>query len=165
MISELVGTLQKASAKLDQNCRSCSKAKFTDTYHTTFSFSLFQNRIWQNTMNMELVCFYSWCPSQQFFSLVRTGLQGLNQPTKQQIKCLAQGDNIVTPSAVRLELETLRSPIEHSTNWATALRNMNMEKYPWIWKNTNEYGKIPMNMEKSHANQLKDIKSLVYLQV
>ena len=33
--------------------------------------------------------------------------------TKQRIKCLAQGHNIVTPSAVRLKPATLRSPEQH----------------------------------------------------
>ena len=42
--------------------------------------------------------------------------------TKQRIKCLAQGHNIVTPPRVRLKPATLPSPVWHSTNWATALR-------------------------------------------
>ena len=41
--------------------------------------------------------------------------------TKQRIKYLAKGHNTVTPAAVSLELATVWSPVQPSTNWATAL--------------------------------------------
>ena len=43
------------------------------------------------------VCFDFLCPSQHFFSLVGTGLPGLNQ----RRKCLAQGHNVVPPLRVQ----------------------------------------------------------------
>ena len=58
------------------------------------------------------VCFDSLCPSQQFFSHVGMGILGLTS-IKQRIKCLAQGHKAVSP--VRLEPETLQSPVKHST--------------------------------------------------
>ena len=47
--------------------------------------------------------------------------------TKQQIKCLAQRHNTVTPPTVRLELATLQSPVYSSTIWATALHKRTFE--------------------------------------
>ena len=49
------------------------------------------------------------CPSQQFS--VMPGWVFLDWTTKQRIKCLVQGHNIVTPLAVRLELATQRSSV------------------------------------------------------
>ena len=77
---------------------------------------LVSSRITPTFMSMTVdssmfVWFDSLCPSQQFFSHVRTGLPGLSQYYEAD-----KGQNTVTLLAVMLKPETLISPVKHSTS-------------------------------------------------